>query len=171
MTKKKKSPSGNGKFQQWITEEGLLKLQGWARDGLTNIQIAHNCGVTENTFYRWQRSYPEIAEAVAKGKEVIDIQVENALLKRALGYEAEETKTYAKKDKGGNTQTHVEKIKKHIPGDTTAMIFWLKNRKAKEWNEKYHLEHEGTTTTNVNVLNKLSEDDLIRLANMNKEDD
>ena len=75
-----------GKFEYWLTSEGLLKLEAWARDGLIDEQIAENAGITPSTLYEWKKKYPDISEALKKGKEVVDIQVENALLKRALGY-------------------------------------------------------------------------------------
>ncbi len=59
-------------------------------DGLTNEQIAHNMGITSETLRVWNNKYSAISAALKKGKEVVDRQVENALLKRALGYEYEE---------------------------------------------------------------------------------
>src|SRR6478735_6736738 len=79
-----------GKYEKWRTEEGLVLLEGWARDGLTDEQIAHNVGVSRSTLNDWKKRYPDISDALKKGKEVVDLQVENALLKRALGYEYEE---------------------------------------------------------------------------------
>lgn len=75
-----------GKYQEWLTPEGLLKVEGWARDGLTDEQIAEKIKITPSTLYEWKKRYSEISEALKKGKEVVDRQVENALLKRALGY-------------------------------------------------------------------------------------
>ena len=75
-----------GKYQEWLTDEGLLKIEGWARDGLTDKQIAHNIGVNEATLNRWKSAHAPILQALKRGKEVIDREVENALLKRALGY-------------------------------------------------------------------------------------
>ena len=75
-----------GKYQEWLEPDGLLKLQAWARDGLTDEQIASNMGVAKTTFYDWKKKYPNIANSLKRGKAVIDIQVENAILKRALGY-------------------------------------------------------------------------------------
>lgn len=119
-----------------MTPDGLTRLTGWARDGLTNIQIAANIGVAERTFTEWVAQFPAISTALKKGKEPVDIQVENALLKRALGYDYEETTTEVEEYAGGKTKKHVRKVTKHVPGDTTAMIFWLKNRKPKQWREK-----------------------------------
>lgn len=95
-----------GKFEYWLTEDGLTLLEGWARDGLTDEQIAHNAGVTAKTLYEWKNKYSEICEALKKGKEVVDYEVENALLNKALD------------------------------GDTTAQIFWLKNRRPNKWRDK-----------------------------------
>ena len=64
--------------------DGLLLLEGWARDGLTDEQIAHNMGITAKTLYEWKNAHSEICEALKKGKEVVDYQVENALLASAL---------------------------------------------------------------------------------------
>lgn len=76
-----------GKYQRWLEPDGLLLLEGWARDGLTDEQLAEKMGINPATLYDWKNKHPEISEALKKGKEIVDIQVENALLKRALGYE------------------------------------------------------------------------------------
>lgn len=95
-----------GKFEYWLTEDGLTLLEGWARDGLTDEQIAHNIGITAKTLYEWKNKYSDICEALKKGKEVVDYEVENALLNKALA------------------------------GDVTAQIFWLKNRMKSKWRDK-----------------------------------
>lgn len=125
-----------GKFAEWLTDDGLTRLTGWARDGLTDEQISDNIGINRATFYEWMNRFPEIRHALKKGKEPVDIQVENALLKRALGYDYEETITEVEDMGGGKTRKHVRKITKHVPGDTTAQIFWLKNRKPKQWRDR-----------------------------------
>lgn len=75
-----------GKFHEWLQPEGLMKLEAWARDGLTDEQIASNMGICRDTLIQWKKKFADISDALKKGKEVVDIQVENALLKRALGY-------------------------------------------------------------------------------------
>lgn len=125
-----------GKFEEWLTEDGLTRLTGWARDGLTDEQIAANIGINRCTLYDWIKRYDNISNAIKKGKEPVDIQVENALLRRALGYDYEETITEIE-DLGNNkTKKHVRRVTKHVPPDTTAQIFWLKNRKPKQWRDK-----------------------------------
>jgi hypothetical protein len=125
-----------GKYEEWLTPDGLTRLTGWARDGLTNIQIAANMGIAERTITEWIARFPAIDAALKKGKEPVDTQVENALLKRALGYDYEETITEVEDIGGGKTKKHVRKVTKHVPPDTTAQIFWLKNRKPKQWRDK-----------------------------------
>lgn len=124
-----------GKFEYWLIEDGLTLLEGWARDGLTDAQMAGNMRINPATLYDWKKKYPKISEALKKGKEVVDIQVENALLKRALGYDFQEEKI-EKSDKDG---VKVVQTVKHIPPDTTAQIFWLKNRRPDRWRDKPEL--------------------------------
>lgn len=126
-----------GKYEQWITKEGLTLIEGWARDGLTNEQIARNIGINPDTLYQWMKKFPDISESLKKGKEVIDRQVENALLKAALGYTYEEQ---AVTNKG-----HVVTLEKIAHPNTTALIFWLKNRKPKEWRDKQEHTIEDVT--------------------------
>ena len=113
------------KHEKWLSRDGLLLLAGWARSGLTNAQIAAKMGINPDTLYIYINKYPEISETIKKGKEIIDFEVENALLKRALGYEVIET-VY---DNSG----HAKKIEKHIKPDVLAQIIWLRNRKPNEW--------------------------------------
>jgi DNA-binding XRE family transcriptional regulator len=117
-----------GKYQEWLKPDKLILLEGWARDGLTDEQIAKNIGITAKTLYEWKKKYSEICETLKKGKEVIDFEVENALLKHALGFEYEEETV--------TQQGDVVEIRKFSKPNTTAQIFWLKNRKAEKWREK-----------------------------------
>lgn len=153
-----------GKYHDWITEEGLLKIEGWARDGLTDKQIAeHKIGVNESTLHRWKKTHPQVMQALKRGKEVVDRQVENALLKNALGFEYEETKTYITVNPDGTKSQRVEKTKKIQRPDTTAGIFWLKNRKPGVWRDRQQLEHSGDIGLN-NPFEDLTTDELRKLA-------
>ena len=133
-----------GKYADWITEDGLLLLEGWARDGLTDEQIAHNIGINVKTLWDWKVRFDPICNAIKRGKAPVDLQVENALLKRALGYEYEEVTTEITEtpyiDRHGKErvrkQKHVKKTKKIVLPDTTAQIFWLKNRRPDKWRDK-----------------------------------
>ena len=147
------------KYTEWITEEGLLKIEGWARDGLTDKQIAENIGVAYSTFRDWIKRFPALSAPLKRGKEVIVRQVENALLKRALGYEYVET-TKELTDLG---LTVTKQVTKQVAPDTTAQIFWLKNRKPKEWRDKKETEVTGNLNVN-NPFSDLSVEELRKLA-------
>ena len=120
-----------GKYKEWLEEEKLILLEGWARDGLIDEQIAHNIGINVGTLYDWKKKYIEISNALKKGKEVADYEVESALFRRALGYDVEEVVTEITDGK-----KHIKKTKKHIPADVTAQIYWLKNRRPDKWRDK-----------------------------------
>lgn len=120
------------KAKEWLEEDKLTLLEAWARDGLTDEQIAHNMNIHVATLYEYKKKYNEINEALKKGKEVIDYEVENALLKKALGYTIILNKQ--KVTKTGDVVDIKEEV--HYAPDVTAQIFWLKNRKPKEWREK-----------------------------------
>lgn len=121
-----------GKYEKWLKPENLILLEGWARDGLTDDQIAHNMGIHRDTLNEWKKRYSDISDALKKGKEVVDLMVENALLKKALGFSVEEKRIEILPD---GTKKAVM-ITKPIPPDTTAQIFWLKNRRPDKWKDK-----------------------------------
>lgn len=125
-----------GNSAEWMTDDGLVLVQGWARDGLTDEQIAKNIGIAVRTYYEWQERFPQFRQAIKKGKAPVDVQVENALLKRALGYEYEETITEIEEVEEGRQKKHIRRIKKHMPPDVGAIVFWLKNRKPGRWRDK-----------------------------------
>lgn len=87
----------------WLEKDNLILLNGWKRNGLTDEQIAENMGISRRTFYNWRNKYPQLEKVTKLGKEHANFAVENALFKKAIG------------------------------GNTTAMIFWLKNN----WRSKY----------------------------------
>lgn len=127
-----------GKYQQWLEPDNLLLLQAWARDGFTDEQIATKIGISKQTFYDWKKKYPDFSDSLKKGKEIVDIQVENALLKRALGYEYVEYSEECSED-----GIKKKKTVKHVIPDTTAQIFWLKNRRPVLWRDKRDVEMSG----------------------------
>lgn len=125
------------RYDDWLTEDGLLQLENWAREGLTDKQIAEQkIGIGERTFTKWKADHKAIVAALKKGKAPVDAKVENALLKRALGYEYEETVTEVVEEEDGSKRKHVRKTKKLMPPDTTAQIFWLKNRRPDKWRDR-----------------------------------
>lgn len=133
---KYKHKSKRGIYQDWLEPENLLKLEGWAKDGLTDIDIAKNIGIVPATLYVWKNKYNEIAEALKIGKDVADRQVENALFKRAIGYNYQEVKDIKDLDDTGRERVRQEITHKHVMGDVTAQIIWLKNRKPEIWRDR-----------------------------------
>ena len=109
-----------------------MLLGAWARDGLTDEQIAKNMGIARATLIEWKKKHPDISDTLKRGKDIADIQVENALFKRATGYEVEETKV----EIDSNGKKHMVKITKHIAPDPTSIIYWLKNRRPEKWRDK-----------------------------------
>lgn len=121
-----------GKYEYWLTQEGLTLLQGWARQGLSDEQIAHNIGVSRSTLKVWKKNYPAISATLKKGKAVADFEVENALFKRATGFTTVEETEELVKDVG---LTVTKRVTKYVSPDTAAMIYWLKVRDPKHWQE------------------------------------
>lgn len=97
------------RYEDWISNENLVLLQGWAMEGLSNEQIAHNMGMSITTLYKWQKEHTEFADALKKGKQVVDFMMENALFRNGMN------------------------------GNVAAQIFWLKNRKPDKWKEHQEL--------------------------------
>lgn len=124
------------KFKDWLEGDGLLKLEGWARDGLTDEQISRNMGIAYSTFREWKKKYSAFSAVLKRTKDVVDREVENALFKRAMGYKYDEV-TYERGEE-------VKRVTKEVAPDTTAQIFWLKNRKPAEWRDK--IEQQQTVT-------------------------
>lgn len=121
-----------GKYHEWLQQDNLLMIEGWARQGLTDEQIASNIGIGTTTFYTWVDRFPVIRESLKKGKAPVDFEVENALYKRAVGFEYEEVETLIE-EVNGETKKKVKRTKRIAPPDTSAIIFWLKNRKPEQW--------------------------------------
>lgn len=122
---------------EWIEDDGLLLIKGWARDGLTDSDIAKNIGIHPATLYEWMKKYPEIHEALKKGRKPIIVQVEDTFLEKKLsGYFVDEEIVEVTKHPNGEKTEHRKKMKRWIPPDTTAMIFYLKCKKPKYYNDK-----------------------------------
>jgi transposase len=115
------------KVTDWTEDEvKSTLLKGWARNGLTNEQIAANMGISKVTFYEWRNKFPNFANLIKEDKDYADTQVENALYKAAL------------------------------EGNTTAQIFWLKNRRRNDWKDKQDVEVTGDLSI-VDVMRQAEE--------------
>lgn len=133
-----------GKFDRWRTPEGLTLLEGWARDGLTDEDLARKIGINRATFYDWKNRFSDISDAVKKGKEIVDFEVERKLLDSALGFKVtvrKPIKVKTEKQKVGEGKIVEERIvyaeeEIYVPPNATSQIFWLKNRRPDKWRDK-----------------------------------
>lgn len=135
----------NSKWEEYVKPK-LFLIECWKRDGLSDEQICKNLGVGKDSFIGYKKKYPELLDALKKGKEVADYEVENALFKRACGYFVDE-KTIEKNEFG---ETKIKVVTKHISPDVGAACFWLKNRVTKKWRDRI-------METDAETLEKLDE--------------
>ena len=124
-----------GKFEYWLTEDGLTLLRAWKRNGETDEAIASKCGIVPSTFYEWKKRHGEIAEALTRGREIVDTEVENAVLKRARGYRyTEVTRELKTNPATGESEMMITKsVVKEVAPDVAAQKFWLTNRGRGTW--------------------------------------
>lgn len=144
--KPKKSRKGiGGKKTLYDPDTFPLLGEKLARQGLNDREIAAGLCVSPAVYYVYQNKYKEFAEAIKRGKRPANAQVENALLKRALGYEYEETQVDQIMLADGTCvgRVKVKTLKKHVAPDVGACAFWLKNRLPDEWREKAVQEITG----------------------------
>ena len=135
-------------------KDKLTLIEAWKRDGLADEQIANNLGIAYSTFREYKNKYSALSAVLKKGKEVADIEVENALFKRAIGYKYKEVIKEVK-EIDGKKSTHVKEVIKEMPGDVGAQIFWLKNRKSSKWKDRPEIEFEDNNISiNVNGVKR-----------------
>lgn len=134
-------------------KDKLILVEGWARDGLTDEQIANNLGISKDTFYKYKKNYADFSDSLKKGKEIVDYEVENALLKRALGYEYTETVKEIKE----NGNKIIKKTTKQVAPDVTAQIYWLNNRKPKKWRNKQDINVSDNEMSLAEAIQKAYE--------------
>jgi hypothetical protein len=148
----------NSKWEE--VKEKLQMVECWARDGLTDEQISNNLGISTTTFYEYKNKYPEFSESLKKGKEVVDYEVENALLKRALGYEYKEITKESRwnREKEEYELVISKEVTKQVVPDVTAQIYWLKNRKPRQWRDRIEVEN-GNDIQRIQIINDLPEED------------
>lgn len=144
------------KVEYWLTNDGLNLIRGWARTGLTDKEIAENMKVAYSTFRVWRDKNSALSAALKESKESADYNVENSLYKRANGYEyTETTKELRINPRTGNYELMVTKeVTKQVIPDTTAQIFWLKNRQADKWKDKVE-KSDNNSDDKVVIVNDL----------------
>lgn len=139
MAKTKKRKGGRPSKYETIWKHKLVVIEGWAREGLSDEQIAKNMDISTSTLYEWKKKHPEFSEALSKSKDVADYEVENALYKKAIGYAV--TLPQQKVSRDGEIIEYEQTI--YIQPDVTAQKFWLVNRKPESWRDRQQTEVTG----------------------------
>lgn len=132
-----------GKYSEWLQEEKLILIEGWAKDGLTEKQIAKNMGISEVTLNDWKKKFPQLLKSLKKGKEIADYEIENELYLSAHTRtikikKAVKVRTTKKDGTKVLQEEHIEYVEEDyvVPANVTAQIFWLKNRRPDKWKDK-----------------------------------
>lgn len=126
---------------EWITEDGLLVLEGWARDGITDKDIAEKqIGISERAFCMWKNKYPSIVSALKKGRAPVMEKVEKSLYDLCQVQKYTETIEEIVDDGHGNKKRQVRKITREVAPNPTAIIFALKNLKPHKWRDKQEIK-------------------------------
>ena len=139
---------------EWLEEDNLMLLECWARDGYTFQDIANRIGISISTLRGWRVQYPDIDNALKKGREIIDYKVENALLKSALGYKTKEVKVTTTVRFGKTVETIKEVTDKEQAPNVSAIQCWLYNRLPKKWknmNSKANILEDIDEDTSIHV--------------------
>lgn len=138
--------------EEWLEEDNLMLLECWARDGYTFQDIANRIGISISTLRMWRAQYPEIDNALKKGREIIDYKVENALLKSALGYKTKEVKVITTIRYGEVVETVKEVTDKEQAPNVSAIQCWLYNRLPNKWKKnRDNLIELGDEDTKIQV--------------------
>lgn len=122
--------------EDWLNEDSLELIAGWARDGYSFSDIAKRIGISAPQLTKWRNEYPEIADALKKGSELIDYKVESALLKAALGYKTKETTIITTLRNGKTVETTTQTVTKEVPPNVPACQTWLYNRRSDKWKNR-----------------------------------
>ena len=126
-------------------EEYNQLAENYALLGATDKEMADLFSVTERTLNQWKKDYQEFLQSLKKGKNIADANVASRLYNRAIGYDCKATKFATSEGKITDSKEYIE----HYPPDTTAAIFWLKNRQPEKWRDKKEVD------ANVNLGDEL----------------
>lgn len=141
-------------YEQWKEsgelENILILVAKWRRDGAEINEIADKLGISRTTVFKYQNDYADFANALKKGKEIVDSEVENSLIKECIGYTYEETitTTTAVVDKETGQITSLERIEtrkttKYARPSATAIAYYLNNRLPNKWKNKVVVDAEN----------------------------
>jgi hypothetical protein len=133
-------------------------VEKFCKLGATDKELADLLNVNEDTVHEWKKVHPEFSESIKKGKEIADANVADRLYQRAMGFEHDSEEIKVVTEPGKNAGSTVERvpIKKIYPPDPTSAIFWLKNRRPKEWRDKHEIEMKNAEPITGMVIKQTS---------------
>lgn len=141
-------------------EEYIQLVENYCLLGATDKELADFFGVSEQTLNSWKKNYPLFLESIKKGKQIADSNVASKLYNRAIGYEFDERHYEhqgSKVPENPGALVETKRVKKHVPADTTAAIFWLKNRQPEKWRDRKELD---TTVKLEDELENMTDEQL-----------
>ena len=138
-----------------VVVPNLELIEGWLRNGISEREIARRLRIAHSTFQAYKRQFPDFSDHLKKGRELADIQVENALFRAAVGYEYEEINTEYAENKDAKSSKKVVKTKRWVPGNVTAQIFWLKNRRPDKWRDRKEIDANLSTPEDIQKFREL----------------
>jgi hypothetical protein len=143
--------SPNGAYRDYFAgqAEGVCKL------GASNANLAALFGCTVDTIEVWLRDRQDFREAVHRGRADYDSKIEQALARRAMGYERKAQKAYCNT---GTGEVFIAEYEEHYPAEVNAAIFWLKNRQPQRWRDRQEV------TLHAGRIESLTDDELERIA-------
>lgn len=143
---KKKARKSNAGAPSKFKEEYIEQVYKLSLIGMTDAQLAKYFEVAESTINDWKIKFPKFSESIKKGKEIADGEVAASLFNRAIGYQ-----TIEEEAKVINGEVVMTPILKKYPPDTTAAIYWMKNRQSENWRDKQEVEHKGESMK-INII-------------------
>lgn len=170
QTEEKPNRKAKQNLYDVIVKPNLEKVKDWYRNGATEEEVAKKLGISLRSLHNYKTRYPEFLEAVSKSRDIADAEVEAALFKKATGSIITEEaviklkKEYYENGRKTLVEEFIEKVelKREIPSDTVAAIFWLKNRRSEQWKDKRDVELSGGLKVANADVSKLSDEELRR---------
>ena len=150
-----------GKYQQWLTPEGLGLVEAWCREGADDKDLAKAMKISRDTLYTWKREHPDISDAISRGRAPARELIENALVKMAKGYTVTVMEPVKLRSRLWNPETGKYEEREiwelapkeiHIPMDVRAAKFWLTNRNRERWTEHPERETPADERDQVKVI-------------------
>lgn len=138
-----------------VVKPNLELIEGWLLNGITEREIARRLRIAHSTFQAYKRQFPDFSDRLKKGRELADIRVENALFRAAVGFEYEEISTEYAENKDSKSSKKVVKTKRFVPGNVTAQIFWLKNRRPDKWRDRKEIDTNLSTPEDIQKFREL----------------